>query len=347
MRIPSQPPAFPPTEETIRESLSRLAGRQPIQVLTAGVSREGRSIPAIHLGDGPIAVSITAGAHSDEPAGPLAALALPDLICQSDELLHGATWTIFPHVNPDGAARNSRWFSPAPSLERYIRHVFREQPGDDVEFNYPSNHLDGYPGDAPPPRPENLAVAEVLKLRAPFDLHLSLHGMGFAEGAWWLIGRKDISRTAPLRRELAALFQRHGFPLHDMERHGEKGFHRIEPGFCTTPDSLSMRRFFEERGDPLTASRFLPSSMEFVESLGGDPLVMVSELPLFMVGTGQYTAVRQRLAPLREKGGEAASSAALRELTGGIVVTPVPFATAVAALVEAVVTSVRFLQAQR
>jgi hypothetical protein len=73
-----------------------------------------------------------------------------------------------------------------------------------------------------------------------------------------------------------------GYELHDVERHGEKGFHRIERGFCTRPDSRAMRDHFLCRNDPDTATRFRPSSMEAIRQLGGDPLTLVSEMPLFL-----------------------------------------------------------------
>ncbi|MDX1632963.1 MAG: hypothetical protein R3234_13920, partial [Thermoanaerobaculia bacterium] len=58
---------------------------------------------------------------------------------------------------------------------------------------------------------------------------------------------------------------------------------RIGPGFTTRPDSRSMRDHFLARGEPEMAARFRPSSMEYVRSLGGDPLTMVSEMPLFLL----------------------------------------------------------------
>jgi hypothetical protein len=43
-----------------------------------------------------------------------------------------------------------------------------------------------------------------------------------------------------------------------------------------------MRAYFETLGDLETAGKFRPSSMEHVRSLGGDPLTLVSEVPLFV-----------------------------------------------------------------
>lgn len=73
-----------------------------------------------------------------------------------------------------------------------------------------------------------------------------------------------------------------GYALLDWDRHGDKGFRRIDEGFSTRPDSVAMRRHFRELDDEETAALFRPSSMELVRSLGGDPLTFVSEMPLFL-----------------------------------------------------------------
>ena len=82
-----------------------------------------------------------------------------------------------------------------------------------------------------------------------------------------------------MRRAVAAL----GYRLFDVDRGGEKGFRRIDEGFSTRPDSRAMAAHFVSRGDAATAALFRPSSMELVRSLGGDPLTLVSEMPLFLV----------------------------------------------------------------
>jgi hypothetical protein len=106
--------------------------------------------------------------------------------------------------------------------------------------------------------------------------------MGFATGPWFLIEEAWIDRTAGLRDEMRRKVREMGYQLFDVDRGGEKGFHRIDEGFTTRPDSRSMVRWFEERNDPEMAAKFRPSSMEYVRSLGGDPFTMVSEMPLFL-----------------------------------------------------------------
>ena len=106
--------------------------------------------------------------------------------------------------------------------------------------------------------------------------------MGLAPGPWFLIERGWIDRTGSLRQQIRERVVEMGYPLFDVDRGGEKGFHRIDVGFCTRPDSRAMAAHFLSRGDSDTAALFRPSSMEFVRGLGGDPLTLVSEMPLFL-----------------------------------------------------------------
>ena len=196
-----------------------------------------------------------------------------------DELRRRATWFVIPHINPDGAAANAAW--QAPGTERYdfadwLRHRVRELPGDDIEFGFPRGEDDARA------RPENRAAWEFWRGAAPFDLHVSLHGMSVAAGPYFLVERSWWPRFEEMARGLAREVRRTGYELHDVERGGEKGFHRLARGFCSRPDSRAMRQHFLDRGDPATAARFRPSSMEAVRALGGDPLTLVTEMPLFI-----------------------------------------------------------------
>lgn len=275
---------------------------------TIGTSREGRPIRAACVGSGPLRVSVVAGAHAEEPAGPRTAERLANALANAatpcmQQLVERFTFFIVPHVNPDGAHRNAAWIRDEVDLVEYVRASVRELPGDDVEFNYPRDATDRAT------RPENLAVADFLReAGGPFAMHASLHGMAFAEGAWFLVCREwaERARTSGMTERLANAAGRAGLGLHDLDRGGEKGFHRIAPGFCTTPRADAMRDFFLERGDGATAALFRPSSMDFVQSLGGDPLCFVSELPLFTIGAidegapgAAYERLRSRLPEIR------------------------------------------------
>ena len=196
-----------------------------------------------------------------------------------DGLRRRATWFVIPHLNPDGAAANAAW--QVPDTERYdfaewLRHRVRELPGDDIEFGFPRGE------DDLGARPENRAAWAFWRGAAPFDLHVSLHGMSMAAGPWFLVERSWWPRFRNAARALAGEVRQAGYELHDVEREGDKGFHRLAPGFCSRPDSEAMRQHFLDRGDPDTAARFRPSSLEAVRALGGDPLTLVTEMPLFI-----------------------------------------------------------------
>ena len=124
-----------------------------------------------------------------------------------------------------------------------------------------------------------------------------------------LIGRHWAGRTQELRDGFVEAAREAGLGMHDHNRRGEKGFFYIEPGFVTAPESEAMRSHFLARGDPKTASHFHQSSMEFVRSLGGDPLCLVTELPLFVVPNpsprpgvpNAYLALMERLPAIAMK----------------------------------------------
>ncbi|MFT4603537.1 MAG: hypothetical protein ACI9W4_000252 [Rhodothermales bacterium] len=244
-------------------------------VRNLGMSEEGRPVWAATVGSGPRTATLISGSHADEPVGTETLLfLLREVIRRPSEfrrLLSEFTLTVIPQVNPDGEARNQSWVNAWPSLSAYLQEVCRELPGRDIEFGYPDLRV------------ENRLVAGAMKAAAPLHLHMSLHGMGLSGGAMLLIDRYWAFRTEALRNGFREAAASAGLPMHDHNRKGEKGFFQIEPGFTTTPEGTAMRAFFESRLDPETAARFRDSSMEFARHLGGDPLCVVTELPLFLV----------------------------------------------------------------
>ncbi len=249
-----------------------------------GRSRQGRPLPAYRFGRGDFRVSLIAGCHADEPTGPRLLRKLSaflDALPPGHALLENFTWYLVPHVNPDGEALNLRWYSNDDEmydLPAYLRYRVRELPGDDLEYGFP---IEGKAGAL---RPENQFVYECWQAaEAPFHLHASLHGMGWSFGAWYLIEQGWQERSDSIQQQCRERTAELGYPLFDIDRGGEKGFYRIGEGFCTRPDSEAMKRHFLDLGDPVTAAKFHPSSMESVRSLGGDCLTLVTEMPLFIL----------------------------------------------------------------
>lgn len=256
-----------------------------------GESENGIAIYGFKMGSGKKVVSLIAGCHADEPVGPLHLNMLLKFLedFSSDDSIKSFLETyqlwIVPDVNPDGALVNEKWWREGylkeSSLASYLKNRVRELPGRDVEFGYPAM------------RPENKAVSswwisqlndfEAGKLQV--ISHVSLHGMGFSAGPWFLLEKAwdDANRLSLLKESLSESVLLRGFVPHDMERLGEKGFYRLGSGFCSRPDSLSMKKHFEEIENFAMAEKFEQSSMEYVRELFGDVFTCVSEMPLFIL----------------------------------------------------------------
>jgi hypothetical protein len=244
-----------------------------------GRSREGRPIHAWRLGSGSRRVSLLAGCHADEPVGPRLLRHFASYLTglqEDDPLRADYEWWIVPHINPDGAERNRSWQIETAvfyDLPEYLTDVVRELPGDDIEFCFPRD------SDDDGARPENRAVYDWWRsAKGEFDLHVSLHGMGFAAGPWFLIEPEWKDRCALLKETCAARVHELGYTLHDVERQGEKGFFRIERGFCTRPDSRFMREYFIEQADAvadLWKTRIEEWRAQLAED--GDPKTVAAE----------------------------------------------------------------------
>jgi len=315
--------------EAFTRSIAPLLDRtgNPVEILTIGQSEEGRPIHAFLAGRGNTNAVLLAGAHSDEPVGPEMLRILVKHLLEDeipDKLFENYRFLIIPHINPDGELKNQLWTKQWPDLQAYAAHAFREEPGRDLEFGYPDM------------RPENRAVSGILKEFGPCDLYINFHGMAFAEGIMLLIERHWTDRTRKLQTDFQALAENHKLPLHDHDRNGEKGFQYIGPGFTTTPEGRAMKKHFLDQGDEEKASKFHLSSMEYIRSLGGDPLCLVTELPLFLVSSdhksdhpgvpGTYLALKEKLPEIRRR---AKADKPLDPVLSNFQIRPLPIDTAI------------------
>jgi len=248
-----------------------------------GLSRGERKIYGYRFGVGKVQVSLIAGCHADEPTGSIFLSHLNNFLGslpKDHPLIKTFQWYIVPYANPDGTHSNRDWGQRADQqfdLGLNLKHEIRELPGDDMEFGFPSEAVK-------PLRPENAAIYNFWKSSGrKFDIHVSLHGMRISYGPWFLIDKDFISEVSGILEACKHEVELLKYKLHDVERKGEKGFFRFEPGFGSRPDSEAMKQHFTDRGDNEMAKRFHPSSMESIRSLGDPCLTLVTEMPLFIV----------------------------------------------------------------
>ncbi|PCJ62510.1 MAG: peptidase [Planctomycetota bacterium] len=261
------------------EKLKGLLSQLPsIKIFKIGNSRDGQPMFGVKCGVGKRKVSLIAGCHADEPVGPMMLIFLCQWLSNhnlSKALLNEWTFIIIPQMNPDGALKNNSWMELPLSFSHYFENAVRELPGDDIEFGFPETASTLV-------RPENKNASTFLSQFGPFDAHFSLHSLGVGGGVWYLIGDNHGKSSQHLREVLKKETLLMNYDLLNIDRFGEKGFTRLDEGFSTSPTSVKMKEYFLARDDKVMAAKFHWSSMEFIKSLGRDPLMLVSEVPNFI-----------------------------------------------------------------
>lgn len=257
-----------------------------VRVEAIGWTAEGQELVGLRCGDPALPlVSIVAGAHPDEPAGPLAALQLV-ANWHRHPLRDAVQLAVVPQLDIDGARDQAGWLSPwtdRAELHRYLAHRLRRQPGADREFAWPGAPWGGTV------LPECQAAADFFAGAGAAIGHLSLHGMATAAGVWFLVDAIGLA-DGPLWNDLRACAAGLGLALHDAHRYGDKGFRRCGTGMATTPSGPAMRRHFLAAGDPATAAGFGYGSMDHARLLCRQrglppPVCAVSEFPLWRLPT--------------------------------------------------------------
>lgn len=204
--------------------LSLLGCADRVGVECLGMSRAGRRIPLLTIGDGPSSALIVGAPHPNEPTGCLTILRMLDRLAK--EPVPGWQWHFIPAIDIDGLALNEGWFSDSPDLETYLAHFYRPPFRLQPEYGFPIE-LPGYEFSAE--TPETRCWRAALDIAQP-RLQCSLHGADTG-GSFFI-----LSTEAPeLAAELAGLPSRFGFSLNEIgEPLAEMTTHR--PGVFSFPD---------------------------------------------------------------------------------------------------------------
>ncbi|MFK4101115.1 M14 family zinc carboxypeptidase [Streptomyces sp. NPDC019531] len=185
-----------PTVTELVVSARALAARRPgvCRLRQVGASRAGRPLHVLSIGHARRAVLVVAGAHSNEPTGGPAALAVAERVLAERELRSNTSWHFLLCADPDGASLH---VSPAPrSLFDYHLGFFRPAGEEQPEWA---------PSMLPPDRlpPETRALTTVIDELRPY-LQVTLHGTDL--GGSWVQLTKDVPGLAePFAKSAAEL----------------------------------------------------------------------------------------------------------------------------------------------
>lgn len=186
---------YPTVTELVR-SARALAALWPgmCRLRQVGVSRAGRPLHVLSIGHAGRAVLVVAGAHSNEPAGGPAALAVARRVLAEPELRADTSWHFLLCADPDGASLH---VTPAPrSLFEYHLGFFRPAGAEQPEWA---------PAMLPPDRlpPETRALTGLIDELRPY-VQVTLHGTDL--GGSWVQLTKDVPGIAePFAKSAAEL----------------------------------------------------------------------------------------------------------------------------------------------
>ncbi|MFI7409449.1 M14 family zinc carboxypeptidase [Streptomyces sp. NPDC049627] len=185
-----------PTLTELNLSAHALAAHRPdlCALRQVGASRAGRPLHLLSVGHARRAVLVVAGAHSNEPTGGPALLAVAERVLHEPGLRADISWHFLLCADPDGASLH---VTPAPrSLFDYHRGFFRPAATEQPEWA---------PATLPPDRlpPETRALTRVIDELRPY-LQVTLHGTDL--GGSWVQLTKDVPGLAePFAKSAAEL----------------------------------------------------------------------------------------------------------------------------------------------
>jgi hypothetical protein len=163
-----------------------------------GKTAENKPLKMYTMGNGEKTALIIGVPHSDEPLGSLVTTYFVDWIARHPEVdFFGWRWLIIPVLEQRGMRMNEGWFSSWGSLVDTARSYFREPIDNQYEWTFPFEYKNYKWAQ---PRPESIAVKEVLKAEKP-NLLCNLHHSGFYDTYFYF--SEDLPEMYPRLRELS------------------------------------------------------------------------------------------------------------------------------------------------
>lgn len=197
------------TVDELKDSSHQLAEKHPgtVEILPIGQSRQGDTIEALKIGDGPKQALLFALPHPNEPIGSMM-LEYFSLRLAEDDILRESlnyTWYLIKCIDPDGTRLNEGWFRGPFSIENYAHNYYRPPSFQQIEWTFPIDYKTLHFHS---PLPETQALMALIEEIRP-DFIFSLHNSGFG-GAYFYI----TEEAPPLYQIFHELVAGQDLPLH-------------------------------------------------------------------------------------------------------------------------------------
>ena len=245
-----------------------------VQVLEIGQSRQGETVEALKIGDGPRKALLFAMPHPNEPIGSMMLEVLAARLAEDQALRErlGYTWTLIKCIDPDGTRLNEGWFKGPFSVTNYARHYYRPPSFEQIEWTFPVDyetlHFDA-------PLPETRALMSLIEEIRP-DFIFSLHNSGFG-GVYFYLTEEAQGLYDPFYR----LVEDQDLPLHLGEPEMPYAIPYAKAVYAFPPIA-SMYDFLKDQTgkDPAEILKAGTSSMDYASRFC-DPFGLVCEMPYF------------------------------------------------------------------
>jgi hypothetical protein len=121
------------TLEELEAGTRQLATDPQVRITPVGVSRLGRPIEMISLGEGDREALIVGVPHANEPAGAVTVERLIELLLRSEREQRGYRWHFIKAIDPEGLKLNGGWLKKPRTLPReFLPARSRAPAGNDV-----------------------------------------------------------------------------------------------------------------------------------------------------------------------------------------------------------------------
>ena len=170
--------------EELEAGTRRIASDPRVRITPLGVSRLGRPIEMISIGESDRQALVVGVPHANEPAGAVTVERLIALMLHSERERRGYGWHFIKAIDPEGLRLNSGWLKKPRTLSNYLENFFRPALSRQPETTFPLE-MGEYRFSAS--TPENEAWQRAFELTRP-ALHATLHHCDFG-GAYFMLSR--------------------------------------------------------------------------------------------------------------------------------------------------------------